>query len=158
MNNFDAAFAKIIGVEGGYTNDPLDLGGETKFGISKRAHPDVDIKNLTIEAAKAIYLKDYWLKLGCDGLPAPLDLFVFDAGVNQGVQAAATMLQSAVGAMTDGVIGQKTIDKVNKLGPRAAVLFMANRAMRYAGSREPQRSEYLHGWMNRLFSVALGES
>lgn len=156
MDNFDACFKKIIGIEGAYTNDPVDPGGETKFGISKRSYPNVEIKALTIDQAKAIYLRDYWQKLSCDQMPAPLDLFVFDSGVNQGTGPAATMLQSAVGAITDGAIGPKTIERVNRLGAQAAVLFMANRAMRYADSREPQRSKYLHGWLNRLFSVALG--
>ncbi|OXE36892.1 MAG: hypothetical protein CGW95_04725, partial [Phenylobacterium zucineum] len=52
---FDQAFEVLIGHEGGYTNNPQDPGGETKFGISKRAYPDQDIANLTLDAAKAIY-------------------------------------------------------------------------------------------------------
>ncbi len=41
--------------EGGYTNDPRDPGGETNWGISKRAYPNLDIKNLAMEEAKRIY-------------------------------------------------------------------------------------------------------
>ena len=33
--------------EGGYVNDPTDKGGETNFGISKRAYPNLDVFNLT---------------------------------------------------------------------------------------------------------------
>ncbi len=40
--NLDTAFSRIIASEGGYTNNPADPGGETKFGISKRSYPDVD--------------------------------------------------------------------------------------------------------------------
>ena len=43
--SFDKAFQITVGVEGGYVNDPADPGGETRYGISKRAHPDVDIKS-----------------------------------------------------------------------------------------------------------------
>ena len=58
--NFDAAFERLIGHEGGYTAGVGDPGGETKFGISKRSYPREDIKNLTLEQAKVIYRKDFW--------------------------------------------------------------------------------------------------
>jgi lysozyme family protein len=50
-------FEDIVGahieIEGGLVNDPLDPGGMTKYGISKRFNPDVDVENLTIEQANA---------------------------------------------------------------------------------------------------------
>jgi lysozyme family protein len=39
---FEDAFKVLIGHEGGYVNDPKDPGGETKYGISKRANPGED--------------------------------------------------------------------------------------------------------------------
>ncbi len=66
---------------GGYTNDPVDTGGETKYGISKRAHPDVDIANLTLEDALAIYRRDYWDFYRLDSFPSPLCIAMFDAYV-----------------------------------------------------------------------------
>ena len=58
MSLFDVYFEKVISHEGGYSNDAKDPGGETNFGISKRAYPQVDIKNLTRDAAKQIYKRD----------------------------------------------------------------------------------------------------
>ena len=56
MNNrFDWIIKFVLDAEGGYTNDPVDPGGETNYGIDKRSHPDVNIKELTIEEAKDIY-------------------------------------------------------------------------------------------------------
>ena len=55
---FDHCIELVLGHEGGYVDDPNDAGGETNWGISKRAYKDVDIKNLTKEEAKAIYKKD----------------------------------------------------------------------------------------------------
>ena len=66
MSNFDRAFRFLIGEEGGYSADPHDPGGETKFGISKRAYPQLDIKSLTLDQAKAIYRRDYWDRLQLD--------------------------------------------------------------------------------------------
>lgn len=77
---------------GGLVNDPDDPGGLTKWGISKRAYPHLDIANLTRQQAEVIYFKDYWALLGCVALPWPLQLVHFDAGVNHGVSRARKFL------------------------------------------------------------------
>jgi lysozyme family protein len=66
MTAFDSTFDRLIGNEGGYSNDPADPGGETNWGISKRSYPNVDIKKLTKDGAKAIYLMDFWSPLSAD--------------------------------------------------------------------------------------------
>ena len=62
MTKFDKAMEHIFKWEGGYVNDAKDPGGETKYGICKRSHPTVDIKNLTKDQAKVIYKREYWDK------------------------------------------------------------------------------------------------
>ena len=89
---FEDALKFVLKWEGGYSNDPNDPGGETKFGISKRSYPNLDIKNLTLEQAKEIYLQNYWLKADCDKLTSPLDIIVFDTAVNMGVSRAKEFL------------------------------------------------------------------
>lgn len=86
--SFDKAFEFVIGAEGKLTDDPLDPGGLTKYGISHRAYPTKDIRNLTLDDAKAIYRMDYWDKCDCDDLPFPLDIAMFDTAVNMGVGKA----------------------------------------------------------------------
>jgi hypothetical protein len=97
MNN-DKEFARclpfIFESEGDYVNDPKDPGGETKYGISKKAWPNLDIKNLTKEEAAVIYYKHYWLFVA-DQLPWPLNLCVFDTAVNQGTKKARQFLKEA---------------------------------------------------------------
>jgi hypothetical protein len=80
--SFDKAFEIVVGLEGGYSNDSNDPGGETKYGISKRYNPDIDIKNLTLEQAKQIYLERYWKPSGCDHALYPMDICLFDGAVN----------------------------------------------------------------------------
>lgn len=150
MKNFDKAFQLVIGAEGDYSNDPRDPGGETKFGICKRDHQKVDIANLTLDQAKQIYRAEYWDKVRGDDLPYPLDLFVFDAAVNQGIGVAAMLLQKSCGVQQDGKIGADTLSAAT---PDKAALFMADRAVRYAGTANADR--YLRGWMKRLFSLTL---
>ena len=85
---FEEAIKFTLKIEGGYSNDPNDPGGETNYGISKRSYPNEDIKSMTPERAKKIYYENYWLKAGCDKLPAPWNLMVLDAAVHHGVSRA----------------------------------------------------------------------
>ncbi len=80
---------------GGYTKDPKDLGGETKYGISKRYHPNVDIANLTPEQAEEIYRNEYWDPSNCDSLVFPLCTVVFDTSVWAGVSRSIGWLRLA---------------------------------------------------------------
>jgi lysozyme family protein len=103
--NFEQAFERLVGFEGGYVADRRDPGGETKWGISKRAFPDVDIAGLTRAAAAAIYRRSYWDAVQADRLPEALRYAVFDAAVNSGVGQAVRWLQQAPGGVVAGLRG-----------------------------------------------------
>jgi lysozyme family protein len=83
-SSYDIGVKLTLNLEGNdkYTNDPYDPGGETKYGISKRYNPDIDVKNLTLEQAKKIYLEKYWIPAGCDDASFPMDICLFDSQVN----------------------------------------------------------------------------
>jgi len=91
---FEKAISFVLEHEGGYSNDPNDPGGETKFGISKRSYPELDISKLTLKQAKEIYYKNYWLKAGCNELPFPFNIIVFDTAVNMGRRRAIEFLNA----------------------------------------------------------------
>ena len=137
-NNFAAAIRFTLGWEtggdpdGAYTNDPADPGGETRWGIAKRFHPDVDIKNLTREGAEAIYQKEYWEAAGCDDLPAPLDIAVFDSAVNPGA-------------------GWEKINSTS--GDWKKVLFLRVAHYGYLAKETPAKVEYLGGWLDRVMAL-----
>ncbi len=98
--NFDQAFERLIGHEGGYVNHPADPGGATKYGISRRSYPGEDIKGMTLARAKEIYARDYWGAAACDALPDGIKFDVFDMAVNSGVSAAIRLVQRAAGVET----------------------------------------------------------
>ena len=98
----------VLRHEGGYVNDPDDPGGETKYGISKRAHPGLDIKQLNKMDAIRIYGADYWRPPGCHLLPWPLNLLLFDATVQHGAYMAIRLLQGPLGVKVDGLNGLRT--------------------------------------------------
>lgn len=148
MLTFDQAFDILIGHEGGYVNDPRDPGGETKYGISKRAYPKENIKDLTLAQAKAIYYRDYWLKCGCDKAPAAA-FDVFDMAVNSGVGASIKTLQRAAGVTPDGAIGPVTQRAIGAMDPERL-------AARFNGWRLdflndlPTWPTYGRGWAQRI--------
>jgi len=85
-HNLQKALDFVLRHEGEYVNDPDDPGGETKFGISKRAYPNLDIASLTIEEARKIYKRDYWDAIRANFLFDGMDIAAFDSAVNCGVQ------------------------------------------------------------------------
>jgi lysozyme family protein len=154
MNTFDRAFELVIGHEGGYVDDPNDPGGETKFGISKRAYPKEDIANLTLERAKELYHRDYWLGLRADELPEWLALPLFDYAVNSGVYAAVRALQRAVGVKDDGSFGPKTLAVV-KAAERVSTIvnLQAERVVFLA--QLPTFKHFGRGWSRRVIATAI---
>lgn len=139
MNSFDKAFTFVVGEEGGYVNNPVDPGGETNFGISKKAYPDVDIASLTLDAAKAIYLRDYWNALELDGRPYGPALCLFDCAVNQSVSVAKTLLNQVATSRQPFIIA-----------------FQSERAIRYA--QLETFPTFGRGWMRRLLRTAVEAS
>lgn len=107
--NFDQAFEKLLGHEGGYSNLAADPGGETNWGISKRSYPHLNIATLTEYDAKQIYRRDFWDKCHAEQLHGAVRFDVFDGAVNSGVSQSAQWLQRAAGVIDDGVIGPVTI-------------------------------------------------
>ena len=164
MTPFGEAFADVVGLEGGYSSNPSDpgnwTGGEvgsgelhgTKYGISAAAFPTLDIEHLSFSVAQAIYRDRYWHLICGDSLPVPVGLIVFDCAVNQGVGRATRILQAAVGATQDGVIGPMTVAAVRaKTDVRALVLeIAARRAQAYA---ETEDTIFWLGWFRRLLSI-----
>ena len=117
-SSYDAALARVLAHEGGYTNHPDDPGGPTNFGITigdyrTYVKPDAtaaDVRAMTLGDAKAIYRVRYWDALRCDELPAGVDYAVFDYGVNSGIGRSGKVLRCCLGladntsTVTDGVI------------------------------------------------------
>ena len=156
---FDILVKKVLKHEGGYVNDPSDPGGETKYGISKRAFPNLDIKNLTEEQAILIYYDEYWLDAKVDKLPDELHEIYFDMVVNMGKSRAIKILQEACNhkakkelLKVDGRIGSKTISGSKKVEQTRVQSF---RVKYYANlvERKPTLIKYWYGWYKRALTT-----
>ena len=160
MAHFERAIDKTLAWEGGYVNDPKDPGGETKYGISKRAHPDVDIKNLSREKACAIYKKHYWDTVSADKIESQTKAEkIFDIGVNTGVRRTSKFAQAASGLSDkslDGFIGKQSIQAINKTSDELFMLRLTVLQVAHYTNickKRPDSRKFLVGWLKR----ALGE-
>ena len=148
----------VIEKEGGYVNDPDDPGGETKYGISKKAFPKEDIKNLTIVRAKDIYYTKYWKPSKAYLIPDELQHIYFDMCVNFGIIGAGKVLQRAIngkykaGLELDGRVGPKTLKAVKNL---EADRLRAYRVLKFAEIvvKKPKQEKYWFGWYRRALDV-----
>ena len=157
MADFNKAIDKVLVNEGGYVNNPNDAGGETKFGISKRSYPDVDIKNLTQLDAKMIYKRDYWDKVKADEIKSDAIAYeLFDTAVNMGVRTASKLMQGCVGAFIDGYIGKQTLQLINSIDEEKILLrFKLSKVARYVSlvKKRPKNKKFLVGWLNRTLGA-----
>lgn len=148
MMNFDQAFDRLIGNEGGYSNVAGDPGGETNWGISKRSYPGLDIADLTREDAKAIYLRDFWQRGQMDQYDPAIAFQVFDAAVNHGIETAVRLLQRSAGVADDGHIGPVTVAAVKaKSVTDMLMLFIATRIQFW--TKLTTWDKFGRGWANR---------
>lgn len=178
------AFKNVIGVEGKYQCDPDDSGnwtggkvGEgilkgTKYGISASSFPNIDIKNLTLEDAKALYYLHWWHEMKLDEVSDPLIAEeIFDTGVNCGVKVSAIIVQKSLAFLgekvfwdsknIDGIIGPVTLDKINKWCIKDRIsLHKALNGYQFQiyssivesaiKSEKDKREKYGRGWLKRI--------
>lgn len=102
---FNTVFDRVVGHEGGYTNDPSDPGGETNWGISKRAYPNLIIKELTREQAREIYRRDFWDTIQADSIADSVSYQLFDFAVNSGITTSIRYFQRSLQVADDGYFG-----------------------------------------------------
>ena len=153
--NFDRCLAMMFEVEGGLSDRASDRGGLTNRGISLRfgrmiGLTEDDILDMTEERAAGLYRVHFWDLVRGDDLPIGLDLCVFGSAVNQSPDDAARMLQRAVRAKADGIIGSMTLAAV-AFRENVIDLFMAERVLGYIECDD--FDENGRGWSRRLFKV-----
>lgn len=151
--NFDTAFDRLIGHEGGYSNHPDDPGGETMWGITKtvalRNGYTAPMADMPRDTAKDIYRRQYWDTIHADALPDSLRFAVFDGAVNSGVAQSVKWLQRACGAPADGIIGPMTLAAVGKFPPEKLLRWMQGVRLRFMTDL-PTWGSFGKGWARRI--------
>jgi len=149
--NFDQAFDRLMLQEGGYVNNPADPGGETKWGISKRSYPDLNIRELTRDQAKEIYLRDFWQHINGEALFDGVAYQAFDFAVNSGIQTAIRALQRAVGVADDGNWGPVSAEAAASTSESDAIMRLNAERLDFM-TRLRAWSSFSRGWARRIAS------
>lgn len=158
---FLKAFEKVIYHEGGYSNHAADLGGETKYGISKRNYPNLDIKNLTLDQARQIYYCDFWIKGKYEQIiDEAVSIKLFEISINTGITQANKLIQRALRAagkmvVEDGIIGAITLKAINEADPTDLLAALKSEVAGYyrlLAQVNPSQQKFITGWLNRAYS------
>ncbi|MCK9429629.1 MAG: N-acetylmuramidase [Candidatus Omnitrophica bacterium] len=155
---FEIFFNRLMGYEGGLGNDPDDHGGQTKYGISHKSYPYLDIAKLNLERAKEIYWNDYYKPLKIDNfINDRIAWQLFDFGVNAGIGTSAKMLQKILKTTQDGIIGKITLEKVNLWNGKYPLYihFISERIKFYykITDNDPTQMKFFKGWMFRIIEI-----
>lgn len=143
---------------GAYTNDPNDQGGETKWGISKRAYPHLDIKKLTYKEAVDIYKNNYYSSLIDSVVYEPLAFKVFDMSVLMGNLSAIQALQKAINDLgiviaIDGKLGPLTLTAIaisNQVNLYEIYIKRLEKRIDWNILKRPTNIRFRKGWLNRI--------
>ncbi|MES2942939.1 MAG: glycosyl hydrolase 108 family protein [Pseudomonadota bacterium] len=159
--NFGMCFDRLISHEGGFSDDRNDPGNwtggrvgvgllkGTKFGIAANTYGDIDIKNLTLEEAKSLYYRDWWLKCGADQLDGAIVFQMWDFAVNAGMSTAKRALQRVARVADDGQIGPLTIRAVRAMSTSDVIMRYNAQRLRYYTSLSTFGT-FGKGWVNRV--------
>lgn len=162
--NFEPSLSLVLTHEGGYVDHPLDPGGATNLGITRRtiaawrgiqpswSLPKTEVRALTRKEAGEIYKARYWDAVRGDDLPSGVDFAVFDYAVNSGVARAVKDLQRVSGARVDGVLGGMTLQAVGRHHPRTIIRRLVERRIGFL-RRLRTWGSFGRGWTSRINSV-----
>jgi lysozyme family protein len=159
-SKFLKSFDYLMSHEGGYSNNAADAGGETKYGISKRSYPNLDIKNLTRDQARKIYFCDFWLKGKYDDIANEnIAIKLFDLAVHTGISQANKLIQRAlrsagVAVIEDGIIGPITLKAINDADSTDLLAALKSEAAGYyrlLANLNPSQQTFINGWLNRAY-------
>ena len=172
--SFDSAFSYVVGVEGGYSNNPSDRGGETMWGITAKVARDSgysgQMRDMPQSVAKGIYKAKYWDLIHLDPIDVVSPLIareMFETAVNCGVGVPVPFLQRALNAFNrrgkdypdmpvDGLNGPSTVGALRAFlhlrgaaGEKVLLAALnAQQGIRYfeIAERRPDQEDFEFGW------------
>lgn len=181
--SFDESFSRVVGIEGHYSNDPNDAGGETAFGVTaavaRRFGYVGPMASMPLGVAQDIYRRGWWDRMHLEEVTnvagARIADELFECGVNVGQFVAGRFLQRALNAfnvrgtqypdlLVDGDIGAKTIDALRAFITRRKVLgetvllnaLNSQQGVYYIerGEARPANEDFVFGWFANRVRIA----
>ena len=172
MAKIDILFPFILSFEGGFVNDPDDLGGATNKGVTMNTFkkyrnlvgkpiPSVgDLKAITDDEVMAIMKSFYWDKwkadqIKCQSVANALVDWLWCSGT-----AAIKKSQGLLGTTADGIVGPATLGLVNNSSDQTrlfnSIQECRRRYLEDICRKRPANQKFLKGWMRRVDSIQFG--
>lgn len=160
--DFKKSLALTLQFEGGYSNHPDDPGGSTQCGITQATYDSYrtrkgllprDVRKITQDEIQDCYQRGYWFASGASSCQdGPFATVLFDFAVNSGVSQALKSAQKLLGLTVDGVLGPKTVARLQETTQAEALQLLDTRMAFYRAivARRPQSLQFLDGWTNRI--------
>ena len=175
MAKFENFAGKLLRLEGGYVNHPLDKGGPTKYGVilsvwkehghDKDGDGDIDaddIKKLSEDDARYIAKKIFWDYFLADHIGnESVAEFIVDWGYNSGRKTVAKIVQRLVNVAVDGVVGIQTLRAINQADQERLFNQLKIERKVFLNNiirRKPDQIVFYDGWMNRVNSFRFKEA
>lgn len=156
----------ILKWEGGFINDPDDLGGVTNKGVCFRTYklycsrkklplPTVDdLKGITDEEFSDILKSMYWDACRADKIQSQgVANAIVDWAWHSGTTTAAKEIQKVLGVSSDGIIGNITLSAINSQSPLPLFGKIKAARIKYIEricKSRPANQKFYRGWMNRI--------
>lgn len=150
----------LLKKEGSPTNDSLDKGGPTAFGISKVSNPEAWKNGPPTEAqARAIYEAKYVNGPGFNKVQdKQLREQLIDYGVNSGPAIAIRKLQEILKVPTDGILGNETLVMLSRVHPEDINNLLVASRVKMIGrlvQNNPLQVKFLSGWLDRALQFLI---
>jgi lysozyme family protein len=158
-SKFSIAVDYVLANEGGFSNNPNDRGGMTKFGISKASYPHVDIQNLTKDDAVKIYKKDMWDRFKLERIKdQDVANKVFDMIVLMGKARATLLFESTLIKLgfaipKDGILDDEMVHIINNYNSGTLLSKYREELKKFIDrivETNPSQKVFYKGWMNRI--------
>lgn len=161
---FELCLSHVLRHEGGYVDHPLDPGGATNMGITRKVLaqwrgvepftqlPKSEVRALTRQEASAIYRTHYWRACRAEAMPPGVDLAVFDYAVNSGPVRAIKALQTNLRVPADGIVGPVTLGALARAQPRGVINALCDQRLGFLG-KLGTFATFGKGWTSRVSAV-----
>lgn len=174
MANVNQLAPFILKWEGGFVNDPADLGGATNMGVTigawkscgydKDGDGDIDVDDLHLltreDVVKRVLKPHYWDRWKADLITSQSVANILVDWVWASGTHGIKIPQRLLGVTVDGIVGPKTIAAVNVRNPRE--LFDMIKIARFdfiedICKKRPANNKFKRGWMNRINDLRFEE-
>ncbi|MGL4519612.1 MAG: glycoside hydrolase family 108 protein [Phocaeicola sp.] len=167
MANVNKLAPFILRWEGGFVDDPQDLGGATNMGVTigtwrqvgydKDGDGDIDIDDLKLltkqEVVDRVLKPHYWDRWKADNIASQSVANIVVDWVWASGAHGIKRVQKLLGVKADGIVGNITLAALNSVSPLTMFGRIKQDRIRFIDeicASRPANNKFKRGWLNRI--------